>query len=119
MKAFIAGVITLSVLTVCITVASIFITGRTDRLLSVIDSLPESVSKADSYALSAIWDQSRTLFSLSVHRKDVDNIDDTIEKMKIYIKEGNETGYLVTLTELRCLMERLKKAESFSPERIF
>ncbi len=119
MKAFISGVITLSLLTVFITLSGILITRRTDKILSVIDSLPSEISSADPSALSNIWERSQIWFSLTVHREDVDNIDDTIEKLKTHIKTGNETGYLVALTELECLIERLRSTESFSLDRIF
>ena len=87
MKAFIAGAITLALLSILITLGSIFITGRIDRMLSAIGELSESVDTADLSELCRIWDSSRLWFVLTVHREDVDSIDDNIEKLKVYIKK--------------------------------
>jgi len=119
MKAFIAGVITLTILICAVTLNAVFISKKTDKLISIIDTLSNDLQSADSSDLENEWDKSKGWFALTVHRESIESIDDTIALLKTETEAGNETGYLVARTQLGCLMERLRKTESFSLERIF
>ena len=119
MKAFIAGVITLSLLVASITVNAFLITKKTDSILHEINSLSESVSAADDSDLQLLWQRSRFWIALTVHRENVDDIDDTLSQLELEIKEQNSIGYLREKQKLLSIVKRLKKTESFSLSRIF
>ncbi len=119
MKAFIAGIITLSILIGAVIANGIFISQRTDELLRELSLLSEDVKNADSIDFSREWDTWRPFISLTVHREAVDDIDDTLELMELYIGTENSAGYLSSKKKLHCTIERLRKTESFSLSRIF
>lgn len=119
MKAFIAGVVTLSLLITAVTVNAFLIISKTDSLLSHLEALPESVKDADESDLLKEWDSSRMWIALTVHRENVDDIDDSLAQLSLYIRKENAQGYLCERTRLYEIIERLKKTESFSVSRIF
>ena len=119
MKAFIAGIITLSLLIGAVVANGIFIIRRTDELLRELSLLPEDVATADCKKFADEWKKWSPFISLSVQREAVDDIDDTLEQMKLYIKTQNSAGYLSSKKKLHCTIERLRKTESFSLSRIF
>ena len=119
MKAFIIGVITLSILLSAVTVNSFFVAHRTDELLSEINSLPENAAEADISNIQGKWKSMRKWISLTVHRKNIDSIDDTIVLLSIEIDSENDGGYLREKARLLTIIERLRKTETFSLSRIF
>ncbi|MBE6587812.1 MAG: DUF4363 family protein [Ruminococcaceae bacterium] len=119
MKAFIAGVITLTLLITAVTLNAFLIVSKTDSILREIDALPDSSNDADCSLLLQEWEDSRLWIALTVHRENVDDIDDTLALLSLYIEKGNQQGYLCERTRLYEIVERLKKTESFSPSRIF
>ena len=119
MKAFIAGVITLSLLISAITVNSFFILKKTDDIIDEIKELPQSVSEADDAQLQRVWKKSHSWIALTVHRENVDEIEDTLSQLRIEISEQNDIGYLREKEHLLTIAKRLKKTESFSLSRIF
>lgn len=119
MKAFIAGVITLSLLITTITVNAILIINKTDRILEEINALSESVETADDTRLQMLWKNSRSWIALTVHRENVDDIDDILTQLELEIAEQNSLGYLREKKKLLTTVKRLKKTESFSFSRIF
>lgn len=119
MKAFICGIITIAVLIGAVVANTVFITKRTERIIEEIDSLPDTAKTADLSALSDHWESSRTIISLTVHRENVDDIDDTLEQLKLSVRKGDDHTYLINKTKLLCTAKRLKKTESFSLSRIF
>jgi len=119
MKAFIAGIITLSLLIFAVTGNAFLIMKKTASLLREVEALPDSSIEADASALQEEWEGSRLWIALTVHRENVDDIDDTLSLLILEIKEGNDTGYLASKTQLYCIIERLRSTESFSLSRIF
>ena len=119
MKAFICGIITLTTLIAAVITNTIFITKKTDIIINEIESLPEYCASADLSALSREWNDIRSFISLTVHRENIDDIDDTIEQLVLSVSSRNEQSYLYQKTKLLCIAKRLKKTESFSLSRIF
>ena len=119
MKAFICGIITITILIGAVVANTYFITKKTDRIIDDITSLPNNAKQADLSALSMDWEDIRPFISITVHRENVDDIDDTLEQLKLSVKEGNDHTYLINKTKLLCTAKRLKKTESFSLSRIF
>lgn len=119
MKAFIAGVITLSLLLCAVTLNAFLIINKTDNLLSEISALPDSPKNADDTMVRKLWEDSRTWIALTVHRENVDDIDDTLAQLSLEIRENNTALYQKEKTRLLQIVERLKKTESFSLSRIF
>ena len=119
MKAFIAGVITLSLLITAVTVNGFLIVKKADALISEIRALPDSPGEADDTQLKKEWEGSRVWIALTVQRENVDDIDDTLAQLSLEIAEKNDIGYLASKTRLLCMIERLKITESFSLSRIF
>ena len=119
MKACISGVITLSLLITTITVNAILITKKTDAILDEINALSDSVESADDSNLQLIWQKSRAWIALTVHRENVDDIDDTLSQLELEIREQSSIGYLREKERLLTIVKRLKKTESFSFSRIF
>lgn len=119
MKAFICGVITLSLLICAITVNAILIIKKTDSILHEIALLSDDVEEADDSRLQLLWQESRVWIALTVHRENVDDIDDTLSQLELEIREKNTIGYLREKEKLLTIVKRLKKTESFSFSRIF
>lgn len=119
MKAFVAGIITLSLLVCAVCANAFLIIQKTDSLIECIESLPHSAKEADEAELFFQWRRSQKWIALTVHRDNVDDIDDTLEQLSLEIDLGNDHGYMVARTKLLCIMERLKETESFSLKRIF
>ncbi|MBE6713834.1 MAG: DUF4363 family protein [Ruminococcaceae bacterium] len=119
MKAFIAGVVTLSVLITAVIANGFLVIGKTDRLLCEIAALPDEIEKADTSAIEKEWLSSEIWIALTVNRSTVDDIEDTLAQLICDIEAGNRIGYLVSRTKLECLFERLKQTETFNPKRIF
>ena len=119
MKAFIAGLITLALLIAAVTANAFLIVQKTDSLLSKLSALPENAEDANERELLCEWERSRLRIALTVHRENVDDIDDTLSQLSLEIARANDTGYLQRKTQLYSIVERLKKTESFSLSRIF
>lgn len=119
MKAFIAGIITLSLLIGAVVANAFLIMDRTKHLILALERLPDDPLEADVPSFAKAWEDSRSWISLTVHRDNVDEIDDTIEQLKLYWQKGNVICYLSAKEKLLCTVERLKKTESFSLSRIF
>lgn len=119
MKAFIAGIITLSILIAAVTFNGIFVCRQIQALSDETRALSSDITLANCEALTELWKSSSPFITLSVSRSSVDEIDDTITLMINDIKTGNETAYLVSRTKLICLFDRLKETESFNLRRIF
>lgn len=119
MKAFISGIITIVILIGAVVANTVFLTKKTEKIIEDIISLPDNVEAADLSKLSDDWESIRSFISLTVHRENVDDIDDTIELLKLSKATDNEQAYLIHKTKLLCTAKRLKKTESFSLSRIF
>lgn len=119
MKAFIAGITTLTLLIGAITTNAVMITKKTDDILKIIDELPLSASDADARELCLLWEKTRPWIAVAVHRENVDDIDDTLSQLTAEISLQSDSGYLRQKTKLRDIVERLRKTESFSLSRIF
>ncbi len=119
MKAFICGLTTLALLICAVFANTVFISKKTDIMIDRITSLPDSTDNADLSPLLFEWDSIRALISLTVHRENVDDIDDTLEQLELSVALGHELSYRSYKTKLLCTTKRLKKTESFSLSRIF
>ncbi len=119
MKAFLAGIITLSLLIGAVCTNTFYILKKTDSLISSLKSLPDNCNEADLTTFSKEWEDSRVWIALTVHRENIDDIDDTLELTKLFCRIGNESAYLTAKEKLLCIAERLRKTESFSLSRIF
>ena len=115
MKAFIAGVITLSLLIATITVNAFLIIKKTDIILDEIGSLADTVDKADDSKLQILWQKSRAWIALTVHRENVDDIDDTLSQLELEIKEQNNMSTIeiqAQIESLRALEELIEEAKA-------
>ncbi len=119
MKAFIAGAVTLSLLIGIIITNAFLICSKTDNILAEIDDLAKTAGDADPTQLCLLWEESRSWIALTVHRENVDDIDDTLCQLTLEIESENDIGFLRQKTKLRQIVERLRKTESFSLSRIF
>lgn len=119
MKAFIAGIITFSLLISAVIANAFLIINKTDELLFELDALSDDATVADVSTFIKKWESSRLWIALTVHRENVDNIDDTLDQLILFRKIGNSEGYLSAKKKLHCTVERLRKTESFSLSRIF
>lgn len=119
MKAFIAGIITLSLLIGAVCANAFSIINNTDKLISSIDALPDNTAIEKIDELQSIWERCKRHISLSVRRDNIDVIDDTMEQLKLYCREKDEPAYLYAKKRLLCTIKRLRKTESFSLSRIF
>lgn len=119
MKAFITGMITLILLIFAVTINSVLITDRANRMLRRINELPISVEESETYALTREWEGCQGLISASVSRKKIDEINDTIRQLNVYIRTKNTFSYLACREHLLCLFEHLLETESLSFGRIF
>ena len=119
MKAFISGAVTLSLLIAIIITNAFLICSKTDEILSEIDSLSSVASESDPAELCLLWEECRSWVALTVHRENVDDIDDTLSQLTLEIESENDIGFLRQKAKLRQIVERLRKTESFSLSRIF
>ena len=119
MKAFIAGIITLSLLITAVCINTFYIMKMTNSLIASLEALPSECEIADLHSFCDEWESSKVWIALTVHRENVDEIDDTLEQLKLYCQTGNEAAYLSAKEKLLCITERLRKTESFSLSRIF
>ena len=119
MKAFIAGVITLSLLISAVSINAFFITRKTDELISLLEAMPDYCREDAEVDFLSAWESAQVWIALTVDRKNVDDIDDTLKQLRLHCREGNTQGYLVCREKLLCTVKRLKKTESFSLSRIF
>lgn len=118
MKPFITGIITLTILILAVILNSIFITQKADALLKELNSLPIDLQSADTSDITEAWSKWSPFLSASVSRKKIDEIDDAIRQLELYVRSGNEFSYVSCREHLICLFERLRETESFSLSRI-
>ena len=119
MKSFLAGLITLALLITAVCVNTFYIIKKTDGLIRSLERLPLECSEADTTAFSEEWENSKAWIALTVHRENVDEIDYTLELLRLHCRSGNKEGYLSARQKLLCIAERLRETESFSLSRIF
>lgn len=119
MKAFIAGIVTITFLVFSVSLNAVMINRKTSEILEKLEKLPKSSYDTDVSSLITEWEGSKTWIALTVHRENVDDIDDTLAQLRLEADRHNDIGYQAELKKMICLVKRLRETESFSLKRIF
>lgn len=65
------------------------------------------------------WQETRNLWIYFLNQKDIDNIDASIIKLLVYIRNSNKTMAQAELEQLKVLFNVIKENECLSLENIF
>ncbi len=123
MKAFLAALTALLVLTALVAVNSVLICRRIDRLLQAAELLPESdvsgeEAKEAVEALYSLWDVTVEPLSLTVGYQLIDRADDAVEEMISAVKSDGGS-YVQARRRFIDALKRMRKLQGLTFTGVF
>lgn len=105
MKIFLISMGVLALLLVSVVLAEAATVNRLDRLLILVDQVPE---------LQKAWEKDIFFLSLFMPRSEIERIDTEILSLSIYTKAGYEQGMLASQERLLSLLHQVREYQRFS-----
>ena len=121
-----------SLLLICAVIAftvfnTVCIVGRSNEMLAIADSLPQTKSDFEADIPSAlekteelwsIWDKTIDRFAYTIGYSHIDRADDAIAELYAAAKNGAGASFVPAAIKFRDALSRLKRLESFDFESI-
>ena len=121
MKACIAAIILLSILTGTALWVSNCLTGKTDELVNAAKPLT-TIHKEDRAetcrAVTQLWQKSRFLFSLTINRNELDTMDNILAKLNATTNAEGDDEFLIAASELTAAISRIRSICAVSLDNI-
>ncbi len=117
MRSFIIASVILSVICVMIGLNTVYVTARTDELLSICETLKNDSSPHQIDSLLSKWESCRDIIALSIHRSDLENAESAIIALREYIDSPNDFNY--HLAKLAEAIKHISDQQKFTVDSIF
>lgn len=98
-----------------------YINNATSNLLTVVDDIELSAvddnytdAQKKFYKLNSAWDENEGYLSIFIHKEKMDNIEENISTLGIYITEEETVGVREMTESLRMNFRQIRQSENFS-----
>ena len=125
MKTFITALLVLAVLVIGVGTYSVYLKNTTLELSEALEGILDSLEIEDwkeceekNRALLEKWQKSEATLAMFTDHEDIDKVKLSFGDLNESILEKDKTQALISLSQARILLERLKKNESISLENI-
>lgn len=122
MKTFIISLLLLGAVLTFTVLNTMYICSRSDAMLEIVDSLPQSKKDFDTDTPAAlekaqrlwnIWDETIDRFAYTIGYSHIDRADDSIAELYAAAKNGDGESFITAAMKFKDCLTRLKKLESF------
>jgi len=124
-KTFITALLVLAVLVIGVGTYSVYLKNTTLELSEALEGILDSLEIEDwkeceekNRALLEKWQKSEATLAMFTDHEDIDKVKLSFGDLNESILEKDKTQALISLSQARILLERLKKNESISLENI-
>lgn len=97
MRLFIIAIVILLFIITAISVNSVYIIQKTDRLLDLCDIIENDSSAQNVDQLTREWQNCRDIIALAVHRTELERAEDAILALKCYLEAPSEFKHQLAL----------------------
>ena len=117
MKSFIIAAVILSSIITLVTISSLYIVNKTERLIAMCERLTETADVSGVDELLTKWHEYRKIFSFTVNKLDLERADSAFRAVDVY--RHNISEYKFRLYELKSALRSIGDSGRLSYNVIF